>query len=553
MSPDVHAVDLGSGEVFSKEKVDTMFQGAFGEALDKLDSEMGKVGDLQYLVVVGAAPASNGKVQLMIKDIASKYDTEVCFVHGEESSIDACKGAVIPWPKWTATGELQAACFGLAVQDSGSSAKSNNKGTDGPIEDIVLPSKLWGEPLQLFEKEFESIRIAPKAKSVTLFPVYLSLKEESVVLPKRSKDTHREAWSTKGATYMDPIKISFNAHSQGLVTYRFCLGSTAKHIILEVIHPLGYRRLEFVVSRERWRIVLGLCKDHSPSVYDLQNSIFAIGFGNSRAFKVVWDQVLDTCQSFYSEFNQLQEHEVVSVSSGSKTPGTKPKEHENLMACLNTGKRLTDEIINSYLEYILEKREDTLVLNTFFYIRLCEMNGGISDQEIWKCGLFSQCYRFAVIPIFNKSQKHWRIAVMCHIASAVSGERDGALPLRNTNTSQRPIVITMDSYFDEEMGVKQPLQRFLVQAAKIGAIPNEADNDLLEVRAQHLPKQDNDYDCGVYILGYMKLFFQDPDVAIERILAKKDLGWKLDASAERSAIRDTISARWRSTQPQIHP
>lgn len=111
------------------------------------------------------------------------------------------------------------------------------------------------------------------------------------MLPKRSKDTLREARSTAGATYMDPIKIDFSARSEGFITYRFCSGSKAERIILEVIHPFGYRRLEFVVSRERWRIVLELCKDDSPLRYDLRNSIFAIGFSNSRAFKVVWDQV----------------------------------------------------------------------------------------------------------------------------------------------------------------------------------------------------------------------------------------------------------------------
>lgn len=140
-------------------------RGAFGEALDKLDSEMGKARELQYLVVVGATPASNDEVQSMIRGVAGKHDTEVCFAQSEESrrgangddrahtgslqtdsSINACKGAVIPWPKWTATGELQAACFGLAVQDSRkrNSAENGNKtGTDGHIEDIILPSKLW--------------------------------------------------------------------------------------------------------------------------------------------------------------------------------------------------------------------------------------------------------------------------------------------------------------------------------------------------------------------------------------------------------------------------
>ncbi|KAH7132889.1 hypothetical protein EDB81DRAFT_905104 [Dactylonectria macrodidyma] len=777
MWPDVDAVDPRSGKVFPKKEVDGMFQDAFREALDNLDSEMGKVGDLQYLVVVGAAPASNVKVQSMIEDIASKHDTEVCFVHGEESrrganyddrthtgslrtdnSIDACKGAVLPWPKWIATDELQAACFGLAVQDSGNSAQWGNKRTDGHIEDIFLPSKLWGES---FENKFEAIQIAPEAKSVTLFPLYLSLKEESVVLPKQSKDTNREARSTTGATYMDPIKIRFNACSEGFITYRFCPGSEAERIILEVIHPRDYRRLEFVVSRERWRIVLELCEDLSPPSYDFQNSIFAIGFGGGRAFKVVWDQgvpqesqpcwpndkwktwtlyrrpelpnglrigrggsswstagfcpvfhfdapelsrkgrlvlkmisiegshsalelhitvlggespkifkasinweeaapsplyfleepkdivpkrhvrgraavrnekrfdwlqvcyipcsplqrdgaqaVLEKLHStsssdddeqrdatsngppdtssfnyYYSilerslspcsseeGWNMERKCPDILLSTREETPGRayvepeRPPSPEDLPSRPPTpycaansdiefsgsgspveealtedeGERLSDEIINSCLKDILQKREDTLLLNTFFYIRLCKKNGGISNQEIRKFDLFSKGYRFVVIPIFDESQKHWRIAVMCDLASAVSGGTDRALPHGNANTSQRPIVITMDSVFDEEVGVKKPLQGFLVQAAKTGPIPIEADIDLLEVRAQHLPKQDNNYDCGVYILGYMKLFFQDPDVAIKRILAKEDLGWKLDISAERSAIQDTM-------------
>ncbi|KAL6402781.1 Cysteine proteinase [Ilyonectria robusta] len=672
---------------------------------------MGKARELQYLVVVGATPASNDEVQSMIRGVAGKHDTEVCFAQSEESrrgangddrahtgslqtdsSINACKGAVIPWPKWTATGELQAACFGLAVQDSRkrNSAENGNKtGTDGHIEDIILPSKLWGETFEQFESKFEAIRIAPEAQSVTLFPVYLSLKEESAVLPKRSKDTGREAWSTKGATYMDPIKIGFDARSQGFITYRFCRGSKAERIILEVIHPLGYRRLEFVVSRERWRLVLELCKDDSPSSYDIQKSIFAIGFGNSRAFKVVWDQgvpqesqacwhndkwktwtlyrrpalpkglrigrggvnwasagfcpminfkapklsrkdrlvfvmlpsegnrsrpqlyvnvrggellkILETNinwedaaplpldrsqdlkETFYGKSSRSaspvketlskdDENEVVSVSSDSGTPGTTSEEHDNLLylleqrstesvssraedrvhedwvppisgsiSCLHAGKRLSDEIVNLYLECTLKKREDTLLLNSYFFTRLCEKNRNIGDQEIRKLGLFSKRYRFVVIPIFDKSREHWRIAVMCNTANAASVGTDRALSVRNATASQWSIVITMDSYFDEEMGVKQPLQGLLVQAGKIGSIAIEADNDLLEVRAQHLPKQDNDYDCGVYILGYMKLFFQDPDVAIRKILAYEELGWELNATTQRLAIQRAMN------------
>ncbi|KAL6402826.1 Cysteine proteinase, partial [Ilyonectria robusta] len=258
------------------------------------------------------------------------------------------------------------------------------------------------------------------------------------------------------------------------------------------------------------------------------------------------------------------ENEVVSVSSDSGTPGTTSEEHDNLLylleqrstesvssraedrvhedwvppisgsiSCLHAGKRLSDEIVNLYLECTLKKREDTLLLNSYFFTRLCEKNRNIGDQEIRKLGLFSKRYRFVVIPIFDKSREHWRIAVMCNTANAASVGTDRALSVRNATASQWSIVITMDSYFDEEMGVKQPLQGLLVQAGKIGSIAIEADNDLLEVRAQHLPKQDNDYDCGVYILGYMKLFFQDPDVAIRKILAYEELGWELNATTQR--------------------
>ncbi|KAH7318501.1 hypothetical protein B0I35DRAFT_244465 [Stachybotrys elegans] len=58
--------------------------------------------------------------------------------------------------------------------------------------------------------------------------------------------------------------------------------------------------------------------------------------------------------------------------------------------------------------------------------------------------------------------------------------------------------------------------------------------------AKHLPAQENYWDCGVFLLGYLERFLEDPDNVALKLIQRSQMGWDINPSALRVQIRDLI-------------
>jgi sentrin-specific protease 7 len=106
-----------------------------------------------------------------------------------------------------------------------------------------------------------------------------------------------------------------------------------------------------------------------------------------------------------------------------------------------------------------------------------------------------------------------------------------------------PRIITLDSLGGAHSPTCSNLRAYLVCEAKarkkIDITPGP-----LGMTATGLPQQSNYCDCGVFVLGYVKKFLQDPDTFVRSILqrdADRIKDWpEMDASKMRQSIRVLI-------------
>ncbi|KAL2191176.1 cysteine proteinase [Thermothelomyces heterothallicus CBS 203.75] len=66
------------------------------------------------------------------------------------------------------------------------------------------------------------------------------------------------------------------------------------------------------------------------------------------------------------------------------------------------------------------------------------------------------------------------------------------------------------------------------------------------MRAKRIPEQNNLCDCGIYLLGYIQQFVENPDRFIQKLLREEPLEWDFDPSHLRQLWRETILSEKRS-------
>lgn len=117
-------------------------------------------------------------------------------------------------------------------------------------------------------------------------------------------------------------------------------------------------------------------------------------------------------------------------------------------------------------------------------------------------------------------------------------------PLK-TYDLEEPIVLVFDSLGMTHTKAVKALKDYLLEEgrAKRGMDAVLAQNAFYP-REQHIPQQSNFYDCGVYLLGYLQKFFEDPQTFITRILLremKAKTEWpKMAAPKIRNSMRDIL-------------
>jgi len=115
-----------------------------------------------------------------------------------------------------------------------------------------------------------------------------------------------------------------------------------------------------------------------------------------------------------------------------------------------------------------------------------------------------------------------------------------------------PVIIILDS-----MGLSHPqtarnLKSYLIKEgeAKRGMVVP----DLQAMAAKGIPQQPNYWDCGLYLLGYMQKFIDDPDTFVRKILQREfdaETDWPdMNASEMRGNIREILQKIAREQQEE---
>ncbi|KAK2602596.1 hypothetical protein N8I77_009114 [Diaporthe amygdali] len=101
-------------------------------------------------------------------------------------------------------------------------------------------------------------------------------------------------------------------------------------------------------------------------------------------------------------------------------------------------------------------------------------------------------------------------------------------------------VITLDSLGGAHSAVSTALKMYLqreIEAKKGLRVEAPA---TIGTSARDIPTQPNFTDCGVYLLGYMRQFMEDPDKFAKSILQRETRDWDVQAPALRNEIRELI-------------
>ncbi|KAF2208738.1 hypothetical protein CERZMDRAFT_48835, partial [Cercospora zeae-maydis SCOH1-5] len=150
--------------------------------------------------------------------------------------------------------------------------------------------------------------------------------------------------------------------------------------------------------------------------------------------------------------------------------------------------------------------------NTFFFSSLTTKNGkkdfNYDAVKKWtkNADLLSKPY--IVVPI--NLDLHWFVAIIYNLP---------ALRRKMIDSDDDPAAEdAVDLCSESELRI---IKRYVIEEAKEKRQIAVAFEDLQGVNAKGIPQQDNFWDCGVYLIGYMKEFARDPDRFVTKILGRQ--------------------------------
>ncbi|CDZ98526.1 Protease, Ulp1 family [Phaffia rhodozyma] len=196
----------------------------------------------------------------------------------------------------------------------------------------------------------------------------------------------------------------------------------------------------------------------------------------------------------------------------------------------------------------VEKRpqltDEVHIFNSFLYMKLTDRNVIKSGKDPWetvkrwtngKVDLFSK--KYIVVPI--NEEYHWYCAVIVNpsallrdpavqpevkdveAAGAVADGNDGAdqeMSGADAPASSVPYVLIFDSFGTPRSEPRKVLTKYLRSEAGFHKAWGEKEVTPLETKKVDVPLQPDYSSCGVYLLHYIEVFFDDPEAALEKIL-----------------------------------
>lgn len=231
---------------------------------------------------------------------------------------------------------------------------------------------------------------------------------------------------------------------------------------------------------------------------------------------------------------------------------------------------LNDNLIglyNRFLEDHLYRRKErarVFFFNTYFYTTLtnCARKETIIFDRVkkWTRNVDIFSYDYVVVP--TNQSIHWYAAIICNLPSLqevskmASGSKDKSKSYNDhQNTKlQEPAIITFDSLNRDQLGTVRNLRQYLSEEAK-SKKGIEINTKLISgLKAQAIPLQTNNSNCGLYLLAYIEKFAQNPDWFISRLLWKDmDLqtDWPPLTSSDLRLCMSKFLADLRDEQKQL--
>lgn len=128
-------------------------------------------------------------------------------------------------------------------------------------------------------------------------------------------------------------------------------------------------------------------------------------------------------------------------------------------------------------------------------------------------------------------------------ASAAAGRKKAPKKILTggrKNDPNQPKIITLDSLGAPHSRACQFLKKYLVaELADKKGIDIEIPR-ALGMTAKSIPEQSNFCDCGLYVLGYIARFLDNPDQFVNGLIAHEKMEWDFNSSALREEIRNLL-------------
>ncbi|KAF2113661.1 hypothetical protein BDV96DRAFT_115559 [Lophiotrema nucula] len=139
-------------------------------------------------------------------------------------------------------------------------------------------------------------------------------------------------------------------------------------------------------------------------------------------------------------------------------------------------------------------------------------------------------------------------SIMDNSSSPVSSKksRRKSGPPQRKYDPEKPVIVILDSMGSSHPRAVRALKAYIQEEGKakrgMDAVIHE---NTLNAKDNHIPQQDNFSDCGVYLLGYLQKFFQNPREFVTRLLTRemdRQTDWpEMNASNMRSQMRDILT------------
>ena len=216
---------------------------------------------------------------------------------------------------------------------------------------------------------------------------------------------------------------------------------------------------------------------------------------------------------------------------------------------LNDGVFLNDKIINFYLKILEDeltciegKTNQVLVQRSFFYNSLSNQNIDLSDTfrcpdsfSFIKTKVNIFTFKTLIIPICE--HYHWSLIIvndvdkMKNIFSNENTTEENDNYKNNINLKDEendyPEIFYLDSIYNINNRRTHLILKYLFyEYQKVYSIQCNIDNffysnfNKIECSNPNVPKQDNSYDCGIFILMYADLFLYDPEYFLKHASKK---------------------------------